>query len=98
MARYLVLWEIDSARVPVDAKERSTAWLAMVEMVKADQKKGIAKDWGTFVGELKGYAIDEGTEVEVMNGLLQYTPYVKYEVHPIATLAQAEQSIKAATK
>ena len=46
MARYLILWEIDPARVPTDAKERGTAWLVMVEMMKADMKKGVTKDWG----------------------------------------------------
>jgi hypothetical protein len=98
VARYLVLWEVDSTRVPLDAKERGTAWLAMVEMVKADMKKGWARDWGCFPGELKGYAIDEGTEVAMMTETLKYVPYVKFEVHPVATLAQVEEAIKASMK
>jgi len=98
MAKYLVLWEIDSARVPISAKERGTAWLACVEMVKADIKKGLTKDWGAIPGALKGYTIAEGTEVEIMNTLLQYAPYVKFEVHPVASLAQIEQSIKASMR
>ncbi len=98
MGKYLILWEVDSTRVPVDAKERGTAWLAMVEMVKADMKKGFTKDWGTFPGELNGYAIDEGTEVQVMNALLPYVPYVKFEVRPVASLAQTEVAIKASMK
>ena len=98
MARYLVLWEVDSTKVPANPKDRGTAWLAMVEMVKADVKKGVGKDWGAFPGELKGYAIDEGTEIEIMNALMQYAPYVKFEVHPIASLAQVQQAIKASMK
>jgi hypothetical protein len=98
VAKYLILWEIDPARVPVNAKERDTTWLAFAEMVKADIKKGITKDWGAFTGELKGYSIGEGTEVSIMTQNMQYTPYVKYEVHPIASLAQVEEAIKASIK
>jgi len=98
MARYLVLWEVDSTKVPVNAKERGNAWLAMVEMIKADQKKGWVKDWGSFPGELKGYAIDEGTEVTMMTETLKYLPYVKFEVHPVASLAQVEEAIKTSMK
>jgi hypothetical protein len=98
MAKYLILWEIDPARVPVNAKERGTAWLALAEMVKADMKKGITKDWGSFIGELKGYSIGEGTEVNIATQLMQYAPYVKFEVRAVATLAQVEEAIKASMK
>lgn len=98
MAKYLMLWEVDSTRVPVDAKERGTAWLAMVEMVKASMKNGLTKDWGSFPGELNGYSIGEGTEVEMMTETLKYAPYVKFEVHPVASLAQVQQAIKASMK
>jgi hypothetical protein len=98
MGKYLVLWEIDTARVPTDPKERGTVWLGMADMVKQDMKKGVVKDWGVFPGELNGYAIDEGTEVDIMNVMIQYAPYVKFKVHPVASLTQAEEAIKASMK
>jgi hypothetical protein len=98
MAKYLLLWEVDSAKVPTATKDRGTAWLALVEMVKADMKKGVGRDWGAFPGELKGYAIDEGTEVEIVSALMQYAPYVKFEVHPIVSIDLVEQAIKASMK
>ena len=49
--------------------------------------------WG-----IEGYAIDEGTEVTMMTETLKYVPYVKFEVHPVASLAQVEEAIKASTK
>jgi hypothetical protein len=98
VGRYLILWEVDAARVPVDAKERGSAWLAMVEMVKADMKKGLTNDWGAFAGELKGYAVDEGTEVAIMVELMKYAPYVKFEVHAIGTVGQVEEAIKGSMK
>ena len=94
MGRYLVLWEIDSSRIPVDAKERGVAWTLMLEMVKQDLKSGKSKDWGSFVGEMSGYTIMEGTEVEVASVAMQYGPYVLFKVHPIATVAQVGEIIK----
>jgi hypothetical protein len=94
MGKYLVLWEIDRSRVPVDAKERGTAWALLMEMVKKDIKAGITKDWGAFVGETNGYTIGEGTEVEIGNTLMQYAPYVTFKTHPIASVAQVGDIIK----
>jgi len=65
-----------------------------MEIVKKDIKAGTTKDWGAFVGETNGYAISEGTEVEVGNALMQYAPYVTFKTHPIASVAQVGDIIK----
>jgi hypothetical protein len=80
--------------VPVDAKERGAAWGLLLDMVKKDMQAGRSKDWGSFVGELKGYSVAEGTEVEIANMLMQYTPYVSFKTHPIASVAQVGDIIK----
>ena len=98
MGKYLLLWEIDSSKIPLNPKERGIGWKTLMEMVKQDMKRGFTKDWGAFVGELRGYAVDEGTEVEVMNALQQYTPFVHFKVHPIGSISQVEEMIKAMTK
>ena len=98
MGKYLMLWEVDTARLPVNPKERGAGWNILMEMVKQDMKKGITKDWGAFVGELNGYSIGEGSEVELMNSLQQYSPFVHFKVHPIASVSQVEEVIKALTK
>ena len=98
MGKYLILWEVDSARAPVDAKDRGSAWLALADLVKADMKKGFTKDWGSFPGEMNGYAIAEGTEVIIMTELTKFAPYVKFEVRVVATLSQVEEAIKASMK
>jgi hypothetical protein len=48
----------------------------LMEMVKQDIKKGITKDWGAFVGEMNGYSVLEGTELEILSQVQQYTPFV----------------------
>ena len=94
MGKYLVLWQIDPSRVPVDAKERGATWGLFMEMVKKDIQVGTTKDWGAFVGETNGYTVAEGTEVQIGNTLMQYAPYVNFEVHPIASVAQVGDIIK----
>jgi hypothetical protein len=98
MGKYLMLWEIDTTKIPMSPKERGAGWNALMEMVKQDIKKGTNKDWGAFVGEINGYAVLEGTEVEIMNALQQYVPFVHFKVHPIASVSQVDEMIKALTK
>jgi len=95
MGKYLVLWEVDQARIPIDPKERSQGWGLLMAMVRQDMAKGLTKDWGLFVGERNGYAINEGTELEVMNGLQQYVPFCSFTVHPVGTPDMTEEMIKA---
>ena len=97
MAKYLILWEVDRTKIPDDPKDRATGWKELMKMIKKDRKKGITKDWGAFVGETNGYSIFEGNELEVMNTLYQYVPYVKFKAHPVATEGQVNKMIKALT-
>ena len=94
MGRYLSLWEIDPTRVPVSPQERAAGWAALTNMVKEDMKKGLVKDWGAFVGEISGYSIAEGTEVEIGKMNVQYAPFVRFKVYAIASLSNVEQVIK----
>ena len=94
MARYLILWTIDETRVPVSAKERAAMWEPFVTMVEQDQAKGISKDWGSCVGEMRGYSVAEGTEVEIANMLQQYVPFVHFEVHPAVSTGQVREVLK----
>lgn len=95
MARYLLLWQLDPARVPVDPKQRATGWSGLMAMVKKDLEKGISKDWGAFIGEGKGYAIAEGSEAEVSIMTQQYSPYVQFETHPIMSVSEIGNMLKA---
>jgi hypothetical protein len=98
MPKYLVLWEADNSRVPVDPKERATGWKALMDLVKKDIADGVTKDWGAFVGENRGYTIFEGSEVEVDIRLQQYAPYFIFETHAIASVSQVEKVHKALLK
>lgn len=96
--RFLVLWEIDKSRISVDRKERGQGWEMMTALIRQNMEQGLTRDWGSFVGESGGYAIMEGSELDVMNNLQQYVPFVTFQVNPVATLDQAEEMIKTLQK
>ena len=98
MGKYLLLWELDQTKVPISPKERATGWSALMSMVKQDLKKGALKDWGTFVGEISGYAVAEGTELEIGIMIQQYVPFVFFKVHPIGSVSHMDELLEALSK
>ena len=91
MAKFMVFWETDLSRVPIDPKERASWTNMMLDMVEDDLKKG-ATDWGRFSGGIKGYSIFEGaTEEKIEERLVRYLPYIKMEVKPVLSLSQVKK-------
>ena len=45
MARYLMLWELDPDKIPVDPKERAAGWTTLTNLVKQDLKTSVTKGW-----------------------------------------------------
>lgn len=95
MGKVLLLWEMDRTRVPVDPKERITAWTMMLSMVKNDLRSGGLKEWGMFTAEMAGYAIREGTDEEIAIATAKYEPYVKFKAYSILSVSQTEEVVKA---
>jgi hypothetical protein len=98
MGRYLLLWEIDRTKIPLDTKERGIGFEMLLGIVNEDIKKGVTKDWGAYVGEYKGYSVVEGTEVDVINQLERFSPFVIFNVHPIASVTNVGEMIKVMKK
>ena len=94
MGKFLVLWEVDQTKIPIDPKERGDGWSLLMAMVNQDVEKGITKDFGAFVGQNNGYSVHEGTELELMNTLAQYVPFCIFKVHPVASESQVNEMIK----
>ena len=94
MAKFLLLWEIDMTKIPIDPKERLGGYSVLVNMVKNDYGKGKLKDWGEFSSLHKGYAIMEGTEEEVYADIMKYDPYVKFTVHPVVSIDFVAKTIE----
>jgi hypothetical protein len=95
MGRYLLLWELNQSLIPVDPKERGGGYKLLMSLVRQDMETGVTKDWGCFVGEKFGYCVVEGTEVDVMNMVQKYSPYVIFQTHPVASEEQVNEMINA---
>jgi hypothetical protein len=94
MGRFLLLWEADETKIPLDPTVRRESWLAACEMVRQEFKSGLTKDWGCFLGQPKGFTISEGTEEEVAKVALKYIPYFRFQIFPILTLDQNVEAVK----
>jgi len=98
MAKYLILWQIDTSRIPETPQELRAMYEGSLAMVEQDAKTGISKDWGQFIGAPEGYGIAEGTEVEIAQMLQKYAPLIQFELHPVMSARMLKQVIKAMPK
>lgn len=94
MAKYLIIWDLDWNLIPPDMKDRATAWKVFLDFIREDMKKGLTKEWGTFTGEMSGFTVNEGTEIEIMQGLQRYVPFVRFEAHHVSTIDRIEELTK----
>jgi len=93
MGKYLVLWEVDQTKIPIDSLERKDGWSLLMAMVGQDHEKGHVKDWGAFTGENKGYSIYDVTRIELLKSLQQYVPFCIFKVHPISSVSEVNEMI-----
>jgi hypothetical protein len=98
MPKYFMTWEVDSSRMPTDAKERGTMWSGMMEMIKQQMKDGTTLDWGCFIGEARGYSIAEQTELGLTKTLQQYYPFVTFQVHKVMSVDEIAEVAKSLTE
>lgn len=97
MGKYLVFWEVDQTKIPIDPAERAGGWSLLMAMVGQDLESGMVKDWGAFTGENKGYSIYEVSKIELMKSLAQYVPFCIFKVHPISSVSEANEMISSIT-
>jgi hypothetical protein len=95
MGSYLAIWELDESRMPVDGKERAESWKLFLALVQADFDKGVLKDWGAFSGNHKGFAVLEGSFVEISRMQQQYVPFVKFTTYAVARLDANKELVEA---
>ena len=98
MSKYLVTWETDMSRWPTDPQERTALRIKCVEMTKQDMKEGMIVDWGAFVGGRKGYALCEGTGLDLYNAIQRYFPYYTFTVHEVLSIDELAEALKSLTK
>ena len=94
MAKYLITWESDMSRVPTDPKERAAMRMKMLEMTKQNLKEGKISDWGIFLGGFRGYAIGQGSAMDMAIGTAQFSPYVTFNVQEVLSVDEMLEAVK----
>jgi len=94
MSKFLNLWEVDSSKMPTDPKERAALFGKQIEMTKKMLAEGQITDWGLFAGGGAGYAIGGGTEADTLKRTMQFTPYIKFQVHPVLSIDEVAEVMK----
>ena len=95
MARYMVLWEVDTSRTPEDPKAKKAQHLGFQEVVVKHLKEGRIKEYGAFAGETCGYVIIEGSAVDLATRTFMWVPFVKFKVRELLTIDEVIQATKA---
>ena len=95
MAKYMVLWEVDTSRTPEDPKAKKAQALAFQQLVANDVKEGVTKEWGAFAGEWRGYFIFEGNAVDLHTITAKWIPFVKFEASESLTIEEVMKATNA---
>ncbi len=98
MPKYLITWEVDRSKAPIDPKERGALWSGMVEIIKQQMKDGITLDWGCFVGETKGYSIGNQSAVDLAKTLQQFYPLIDFQVQQVMSVDEIGEVAKSLTE
>ena len=97
MPKFYAKWQLNPLTIPATTEERVKLWLSMLEMIKADMKAGVLKDWGMCSDGSGGYGIMEvASETDLYTALLKWIPHVNFDVKPVLTVDQTIESIKKA--
>lgn len=94
MAKYFCTWEVDMSKLPTDPKELMGMQMKMLENTKQGLDTGQMIDWGSFVGEFKGYGIAEGTAKDMAKATAQFAPYVIFNFKEVLSVDEVLETIK----
>ncbi len=98
MTKFLIIWEVDTTKMPDKPKEHFENMIKLLDMVKKDVGTG-RLDFGLFAaGGDAGYSVREGNEKEIHLHLLKYKPYVKFKMFPVLSADQALENVKKASQ
>ena len=97
MGRYLCLWEIHHTAIPT-SNEGWAQWEDMLGWLKEQMEGGFFKDWGQFIGELRGYAVIEGSEMDVSRMAQRLIGVCSFHIHPIASVDQVGEMVRGLTR
>jgi hypothetical protein len=88
------MWEVENSTIPVDPKERSEGWMLLLNAIKQDMQRGVAQDWGGFVGTVSGFTLVEGSELDIHTMMQQYVPFCTFKLYPLIGHDEVVEMVK----
>ena len=91
MTTYFGIWKLNTnIQPPADPKVELQMNLAFQGMIKRDLESGVVKEAYTFLEGEKGYFLTgDVTEEKLHESLLQWSPYVAFELHRTIPLVKS---------
>jgi len=86
MSKILNLWESDMSKLPLDPNERAALWGKQIEATKKMLDEGRIYDWGLFAGGGGGYGISPADAPQVLQNVIQFSPYIKFSSHLVLSI------------
>jgi len=95
MARYLVLWRMNSAAPwPTDPSKSLELNEMMWMAIDSFKQEGLLEDFGFFPDGISGYAIGKGDVTDVFSRLSMFLPYMLPEVHEIIPYEKGKKALR----
>ncbi|MGA2682597.1 MAG: DUF3303 family protein [Candidatus Bathyarchaeia archaeon] len=87
MTKYYVKWTVNPLEIPKNPEERMKLWQSALEMVKADMKAGIVKEWGFAADSSEGFGITEfANETDHAAYALKWIPVLNSVDKPVLSV------------
>ena len=93
--KFFIRWHVDNSKMPATPEETGKLFISMLETVEAGLHTGKLKDWGQLGNGQDGYAITELSEEALFVCMVQWMPFITFEVFPVVS---ADQSMEALDK
>lgn len=95
--KYYAKWTVNPLELPKSPEERLKLWQSMTEIVKADMKAGIIKEWGITTDLSEGFTINEfASETDAAAYTLKWIPALNVVAKPFLTVDQNLEILKKA--
>jgi len=96
MTRYFVYWKSVNSRIPEDRDAKIKQSIGFLQIIKEALKSGPIKEFGVRPDDVEGYAIFEGSEIDMARMATMFVPNFEYEVYPILSADEMMEVLKSA--
>jgi hypothetical protein len=94
MTKWYLKWKLTEQYWSLSTADRLKMGIQMLEMVDADLKAGLIKDWAITTDTGSGVTMSEANETQLYEALIKYRPYTAFEVTPVIPFAQHYATLK----